>query len=288
MAIHNGHARWAFDLSKWRPNLEELLLATACIQPEEKIRLAKFVFRDDFDASLIGRLLMKKFVGDATGVPYNSIKIARDDRGKPFLMQPEPNNDCHVDFNVSHQGSFSVLAGVVQKPVVDPTLKIGVDVMRIQYSGGKPLNEFFRLMNRNFSNDEWVNINRTTKDRDRLKTFMRHWCLKESYVKNMGTGITVDLRQISFRIRTPEIDSKHVVNNTLLELNGELNHDWMFEESQLDDEHCVAVSLNKSDVTSGTPVNFELVSFDELLAAHVPLLPNDIEYCKKVLQNEYK
>jgi phosphopantetheine--protein transferase-like protein len=288
MAIHNGHARWAFDLSKWRPNLEELLLATTCIQPEEKIRLIKFVFRDDFDASLIGRLLMRKFVRDATGVPYNAIKFSRDDRGKPFLIEPGPSTDYHVDFNVSHQGCYSVLAGFIQKPIVDSSLKIGVDVMKIQYSGGKPLNEFFRLMNRNFSNDEWMNINRTNKDSDRLKTFMRHWCLKESYVKNIGTGITVDLRKISFHVRTPETDSSHVVEDTLLELNGEPKHDWTFEESQLDDEHCVAVSLNRRDVSTRAPANFELVSFDELLRSHVPLLSYDIEYCKQVLKNEYK
>jgi phosphopantetheine--protein transferase-like protein len=287
MAIHNGHARWAFDLSKWKPGLEELLLATTCIQVEEKTRLAKFVFRDDFNASLIGRLLMRKFVHDTTGQPYDEIKLCRDDRGRPYHINQETvRSEYHIDFNVSHQGSYSVLAGYVQKPMFDTNIKIGADVMKIEYSGGKPLNEFFRLMTRNFSNDEWCHIN---QNRDRLKTFMRHWCLKESFVKNVGTGITVDLQKISFKILTEELSPYQVVSDTVLKLDDVEQIDWTHEESLLDENHCVAVSLNKDKKTLDyAPTNFELIHFNELVASHKPLLLQDLDYCRKVLDNEYK
>uniref|UniRef100_A0A1Q3FK92 L-aminoadipate-semialdehyde dehydrogenase-phosphopantetheinyl transferase n=1 Tax=Culex tarsalis TaxID=7177 RepID=A0A1Q3FK92_CULTA len=282
------HVRWAFDLGSWRPTLTDLLLATACIQPEEKLRLAKFVFRDDFNASLIGRLLMRRFVHVATGLEYDKIEFDRDSKGKPFLK----NRGYEVEFNVSHQGRYSVLAGlVVEKDEAEggKTPRIGVDVMKIEYGGGKPLSEFFRLMNRNFSEDEWVYIKSQSEEHEQLEAFMRNWCLKESYVKNVGVGITVDLRKVSFTIGNKELHNKRVVCNSKLRLNDELLKDWRFEESLIDKDHCVAVALENIPPGDDLTGNFfETVSFAELVEGHKPLLAIDENYCEGIINKEYK
>lgn len=305
MSIRNGHARWAFDLSAWRPSRADLLLATSCIQTEEKERLNKFVFRNDFDASLIGRLLMRKFVHDSTGMPYASIRFGRDARGRPHLLDiaavsaaavaaSAPTMYEHgLDFNVSHQGNFSVLAGHL--PAASK-MSIGVDVMKIEYTGGKPLAEFFRLMQRNFSTGEWANIRSQTSETAQTKSFMRHWCLKESYVKNIGVGISIDLKSIDFAVRTPElrIDSTTPVTDTKLSVSGERAIGWTFEESLLDDQHSVCVALqrepndNSSSEECSDAHKFDVISFDELMRGADPLLEADDEYCNEVLRKEYK
>lgn len=292
MSIRNGHARWAFDLSTWRPSRNDLLLATACIQPEEKERLDKFVFRNDFDASLIGRLLLRKFVTDTIPIRYDEICFERDAKGRPHLCG---HSEHQIDFNVSHQGNYAVLAGCsgssTNATADKPKTLIGVDVMNIEYSGGKPLHEFFRLMHRNFSPTEWAFIkSQSGNELAETQAFMRHWCLKESYVKNVGVGITVDLQTISFAIQTPDLSIFHPVTNTTLSVDGKPMQNWLFEESLLDNEHCVAVALhNPNGLGDAVDINpFEKLNFKHLIKDSVPLLEPDDEYCDKVLNKVYK
>lgn len=311
MSIRNGHARWAFDLSIWRPQLTELLQATACIQPEEKERLAKFVFRDDFNASLIGRLLMRKFIKETTGLPYNVIRFDRDARGRPYLHHHQEQQQHHpmkyaLDFNISHQGDLSVLAGCISSlsdnkstnPDATTTTTtsmrkptIGVDVMKIEYTGGKPLHEFFRIMHRNFAPTEWSSIMGPSTELDQTELFMRHWCLKESYVKNIGVGITIDLQSINFSIKTQELNASHPVTDTQLEVDHKPVINWIFEESILKGDHCVAVALHEPTggvVQQAAAIPFEMIEFGQLMDGSMPLLEVDRDYCLAVLSKQYK
>ncbi|XP_058125252.1 L-aminoadipate-semialdehyde dehydrogenase-phosphopantetheinyl transferase [Anopheles ziemanni] len=282
-----GHVRWAFDLGGWRPSLADLVLATACIQPEEKIRLQRFVFRDDFNASLIGRLMMRRFVHLATDLAYDEIAFDRDTKGKPFLK----NEGVAVDFNVSHQGRYAVLAGLATSRTAGnaaPT-KIGCDVMKIEYGGGKSLDEFFRLMTRNFSDEEWQYIRSRGDEPAQLEAFMRNWCLKESYVKNVGVGITIDLRKISFRMRSDLLARDRVASDTTLRVNDEPMQSWRFEESLIDRDHCVAVSLENAPAEEDLSGNcFEIIDFKTLVEGHRPLLAIDENYCEGIISKEYK
>lgn len=278
-----GNARWAFKVSEWRPTFEELKLACSCIQEEERRRLAKFVFRDDFDASIIGRLMMRKFVAEATGMDYDAIELARDEREKPFWRNSS-GSDCLVDFNVSHQGDYCVLAGSVSG---ERDRKIGVDVMKMEYTGGKPLSEFFRLMTRNFSPSEWESIRSKKSDDGQIGAFMRHWCLKESYVKNVGVGITVDLQKISFCLGSQELSLETPTMDTKLFLNGKLATDWKFEESLIDSQHCVAVSLLNIPANY-VPLPFQRVSYQQLIDGAKPLAQIDEIYCHNIQRKEYK
>lgn len=163
--------------------------------------------------------------------------------------------------------------------------------MKIEYNGGKPISEFFRLMTRNFSNDEWKHIKSFNSDTKMLEAFMRHWCLKESYVKNIGTGITVDLSKLNFITPTNELTAGTVVIDTKLEKNGQLLNDFIFEESRIDNEHCVAVALRR-DIEEinkpHEPVAFQFIEFEQLITNATPLTEFDDEYCKDVLTKDTK
>lgn len=156
--------RWAFKFSKWNPTHSDMLLASSCIQVEEKDRLTRFVFKKDVKSSLIGLLMLRKFVYESSGKPYNEIKFIRDDKGKPQLE----DKTLKLNFNVSHHGDYVVCVGEVGEIV------LGVDVMKLEYTGGKSLNEFFRIMSRQFSPSEWITIKGAGNETDQLGMFCRY------------------------------------------------------------------------------------------------------------------
>lgn len=293
MSIINGHARWAFDFLSWKPSLQDLKTAVSLVQSEEKVRLSKFMFQEDFKASLAGRLLMRHFVRHAMSIGNHQFKLSRDAREKPYLMEIDGAtnwNNKVIDFNVSHQGSFACLAGYVNdRNETNSSMKLGVDVMKIEYTGGKPLSEFFRLMTRNFSTDEWTQIKSFNSNIGKLEAFMRNWCLKESYVKNIGTGITVDLSKLKFVITTEDLSEDNVITDTRLEIDGQLLDDFVFEESLLGTEHCVVVSLHNPPADEPRkPFLFELIQFEELIRNATPLSEPDEKYCVEILNKDQK
>lgn len=100
--------------------------------------------------------------------------------------------------------------------------------------------------------------------------------MKESYVKAIGVGITINLQDISFNVNTKELTVNQVVNDTELYVKG-VKFDWHFQETLLDNEHCVCVAYNKPNFTKH---NFREISFNELVENSVPLLAADQSFVK--------
>lgn len=311
MSIKHGHARWAFDLKAWTPSLADLRLSTSCIQSEERTRLGKFLFREDFNASLIGRLMMRAFIKKCNPqLDYNKIIFERDKWGKPYLRQREDGADkqsstdhkLRIAFNVSHHDSYVVLAGFtanddtvsiidhVPNEAIDTMPSIGVDIMKMEYTGGKSLNEFFNVMNRTFSEEEWHYIRSRNGEISQTEAFMRTWCLKEAFTKNLGVGVLSNLRRISFRINTDCLSKSAHVRDTTVTTYIESSHNWLFEESLIDDEHCVAVAIKNptSDYLQAEHILFEIINFEKLMEHAIPLMPVDLDYCQNILAKEYK
>lgn len=290
MSIRSGQVRWAFDLLNFRPTLKELELAVSCIQCEEKERLAKFVFRDDFDASLIGRLLMRRFINVCLPqIDYNAIVFDRDERGKPYLSN-SLSSSINIDFNVSHHEKYTVIAGTFTENAMN--CRIGVDVMKNEYSGGKTLKEFFRLMRRTFTSNEWNFIESRADEQFQMAAFMRHWALKESYVKNIGVGITINLQSIDFNLADTILSMDKLMRNSQVNFEGEKQSNWYFEESLLDVDHCVAVAMKNPPTNyhniPDKHLLFEIIDFETLMRDAMPLLALDTEYCRKIMSKEYK
>lgn len=298
MSIKHGYIRWAFDLKGWHCTLNDLELATACIQPEEKKRLAQFHFLDDFKSSIVGRLLMRRFVKACVPeLDYSAIHLERDERNKPFF-RPPPGMDQlpKIDFNVSHHERYAVIAGsFTTNHGQICTQTTGVDVMNTVYTGGKGIDEFFRLMTRTFTPNEWRFIRSRKGEQQQSAAFMRHWSLKESYAKNIGVGITMDLQSIDFKLKTDELAIDHITRDTSVSVDGKLQRNWIFEESLLDDEHCVAVAVeNPTEQYFNTPQNelkFQIIDFDTLMEDAIKIRPSltiDTYYCQRVLQKGLK
>ncbi|KAM7355671.1 L-aminoadipate-semialdehyde dehydrogenase-phosphopantetheinyl transferase [Cochliomyia hominivorax] len=289
--------RWAFDLSTWSsPTLNQLIQAIAVIQAEERTRLMKFYFINDFLSSLVGRLLMRKYVSETTQLPYDEIEFARDSRGKPYWLKPkELINEQQLpalSFNASHQGNYVILAGATNNNSIEfDDFGIGCDVMKLEYSGGKDLKEFFRLMHRKFAVSEWQFITQPHyNQQQQLKAFMRHWCLKESYVKELGVGITVDLQKIAFSVaRNTDLNmDSQPLTGTTLKCNGLPMTQWYFEEHMLETKYCAAIAFRNFKPTSSN--QFHLLNITQILPTS-SAFENDkeiIDYCREVLKKPSK
>ncbi|XP_036414011.1 L-aminoadipate-semialdehyde dehydrogenase-phosphopantetheinyl transferase [Colossoma macropomum] len=269
--------RWAFRFGAWSPSRSEWLLAARCVQQEEKQRIGQFVFTKDAKAAMAGRLLMRRLVCEKVCLPWDGFRLDRTARGKPCLAEPSPGpGSAHWSFNVSHQGDYAVLAA-------EPGRQVGVDVMKTSRPGSSSVQEFFRIMTRQFTELEWRTIRSAGSDWDQLHMFYRHWALKESFIKAIGSGLGFDLQRVEFHISPNQLQEGRVYCQTRMHLDEEEEDSWTFEECLLDKHHHVAVALGKPEGSSSndaeaTPPTFTLLSFSELVSGATPLTDEDPAY----------
>jgi len=230
--------RLAFSCGTWRPTEEQWVLASRCLQPEEKLRVGRFVFQKDAKSAIAGRLLIRKTLSEYLHIPYNELKLSRTEKGKPFVTN-DLADDSHLGFyfNVSHQGNYAVLAA-------ESHMQVGVDVMQIELRSAGNGEKFLETMVRQFTSSEWAIIKEPAHLNDRLARFYRFWCLKESYVKALGVGVGFDLQRISFTPHTLQLRQGHVARDTHISVDGIAQPEWTFEETMLDQDHIAAVALS--------------------------------------------
>jgi len=241
----------AFNIASWCPTQAQFGRAMACIQPDERERIRKFRYRSDAKASLIGRLLIRSWIWNT--FKSNSVTLSRTERGRPFW---EGRRD--IDFNVSHAGDYSVFVAAS-----GPDSPIGVDVMPLSdKSREKDVVEFFRLMRRQFTDNEWRQIESPPDPKNRLAVFFRLWCLKESYIKAKGTGLGINLQTLSFKLNSGLLKVR-LVSDTEFYLQGEKVTSFQFNEILVDDDHCCAV-CHTEDIADCQPT-LRIVNFDEVI-----------------------
>lgn len=277
-----GSVRWAFRYGSWTPSRCDWLFAARCIQREEKERIGEFWFAKDAKSAMAGRLLLRKFVFEKMGIPWSEIRLERSPRGKPYLAAPvkvSSESDLAWSFNLSHQGDYTVLAA-------EQGRQVGVDIMKIAMPGSSSVPEFFRIMTRQFTAHEWSSIQSAGSEHQQLTGFYRHWALKESFIKAIGTGLGFNLQRVEFHLPSEPLTQGRVLRQTKMHLDEEEEEDWVFEESLLDADHHVAVALGPADKPCSAPLPFSLLppttftvlSFSELIASASPLTDEDPAY----------
>lgn len=273
--------RLAFEHGSWCPTRDQFVGLLQRIQPEERQRVLSFVFRKDVRPALIGRALLRYAISQVTGITNTDIQLDRSTKGKPICKQLPAGSDI----NISHQGNYCVLA-------FDSSQKVGIDTMKIE-THAQDLDAYFNLMNRVFSVSEWEFIRSVDGRRERLARFMRLWSLKEAYVKAEGFGITVDLQKIAFSCPTGHLSRDCLTTDTRLSVDAKLMSEWTFEESLIDEDHCVAVAVNRTmspmSEQEAVTTRFRTITTNELIEGLVPLpdlclndlIPKWTDYCSK-------
>uniref|UniRef100_A0A1B6D0M9 L-aminoadipate-semialdehyde dehydrogenase-phosphopantetheinyl transferase n=1 Tax=Clastoptera arizonana TaxID=38151 RepID=A0A1B6D0M9_9HEMI len=274
-------ARWAFNCHDWKPSESDWLLISSSIQKNDKERIGKYVFQRDAKFAMIGRLISRKFVVDATGLNWKDVNILRDENNKPFLSHDSFNKASEIKFNISHAGDLVVLAGEIGD------VKLGIDVMKLGNDRNKNIPEFFRLMNRLFSDEEWKMIKSRQSEEEQMNMFYRYWCLKESYTKALGTGLTLDLKKISFKLKTEVLKSECFVEDTEVFVDGKKQSGWIFQESLLLGTHSVAVAIHTEEMPRKLFCeNFNCLEYKDLIERIEQMFPPDKDYCKEFMKKD--
>lgn len=178
------------DMSRCTPEeVQRLLPLVPKAQQEEALRY-KFTFGQY--ATLKSHLMLRELLAENGFIGYDApLVFQTNEHGKPYLPDyPD------VHFNISHCPK-AIAVAVDSKP-------IGVDVERFVSFSDSLLHYCM--------NDREVREIQQAEFPDRI--FARYWTMKEALFKQLGTGITHDLRDIldpphpDVRIETELFDEK--------------------------------------------------------------------------------
>lgn len=166
----------------------------------------------------MGAWLLLVYALKETGIEKAELQLAYGPSGKPYLAD---NPD--VFFNLSHSGN-RVMCAVSNG-------EVGCDVQKVT-----PYNR--KLASRYFCPEEFGYLEAAPEEaRDVL--FARFWTLKESFIKNIGRGLSQPLREFCIRLD----GEKPAVTQQILP------EDFYFREFDLQDGYRYACCGRKPDIS---------------------------------------
>lgn len=169
-----GCALWRIDL-RLAPTPEGL----SSLDAQERARAARFVFEDDRRRYQAAHVAMRALLAQAAGPGDPSLlRFVHNAFGKPALADAP---GCH--FSLSHSGDAALLA-------IDDSAPVGVDV-----EIDRPMDDIDAMAQAHFTDAERDALRRTPAPA-RVGAFLRTWTRKEACLKAIGTGLSVDARQL--------------------------------------------------------------------------------------------
>ncbi|OYT16435.1 MAG: hypothetical protein B7C24_07715 [Bacteroidetes bacterium 4572_77] len=143
------------------------------------LKIASFKFPSDQQRSLMAHLIWRSFYSDLYQKEWNSFELLYNKQEKPSIK-----NHAQAFFNISHSGNQIV--------VVFSDKEIGVDVEKNKGDRRK-------LNKRVFTKEEIGDMKKQTSLVLEIAYFYRLWSLKESYMKAIGKGMSLNLKSFSFK-----------------------------------------------------------------------------------------
>lgn len=156
------------------------------LSAERKVKIRKFRFEKDKVLSCFSELLVRYAVAENTMIDFQDVSFKRALTGKPFIE----NNPLR--YNLSHSGDY-VICAISQR-------EVGIDIEKRE--------RIDLEIAEHFHEKEFQDI---MSQKDSLAVFYDYWCLKESYLKYTGMGLSVPLDAF-------QIDKNH--EKILLKLEG--------------------------------------------------------------------
>jgi 4'-phosphopantetheinyl transferase len=148
------------------------------LDPTEVARAERFRFRRDRSRFVARRAFLRRVLAGYTGVAPARIRYRVSARGRPELESPGG-----ITFSASHSDGLAVIA-------VARDRLVGVDLERI-----RPIPDVLDLANRVCSPAEYAGL-QSVAEPVRGESFLRLWTRKESYVKALGTGLSMPLTDV--------------------------------------------------------------------------------------------
>jgi 4'-phosphopantetheinyl transferase len=210
--VHVWHAELT-DVEDAR-NLEPLL------SHDENQRASRFRFPEHRRRFVIARGFLRQLVAAYLEVLPRDVRFAYSEAGKPELSAIHASD---IRFNVSHSGEIAVFAFAIGR-------KIGVDVEYIRYDVDVeeiPLRFFSQLEQQTLA---------ALQGREKFEGFFNCWTRKEAYVKAVGSGLSLPLRDFDVSL-VPSEPAKLLATRPIAKLASQ----WSMESLDLGHEYAAAV-----------------------------------------------
>jgi len=175
----------AANLHVWYTSLEvapqELVHIRSLLSADEMARAERFYFERDRDRFIIGRGILRSFLGYYLGRGASEVKIVYGPHGKPAVESVSPNQT--LQFSLAHSNDQIIFIFGWNRPV-------GIDLEHIH-----PLQNVDRFAEQFYSVRETALINSLSGSR-KWDAFYKIWTCKEAYLKANGSGLSVPLDQV--------------------------------------------------------------------------------------------
>ncbi|OMO69405.1 4'-phosphopantetheinyl transferase superfamily, partial [Corchorus capsularis] len=135
----------------------------------------------------------------------------------------------NFNFNVSHHGDYVAIAS-------EPLCLVGLDIVSHKIPEKETVLEFIQNLRSCFSSSEWDQIVTAGSNDEILTEFYRFWCLKEAFVKAIGSGLAIacGLHKVEFHHTS--------CTNIFVKVDGVKDANWRFWLSELGKRHLVSVA----------------------------------------------
>lgn len=165
-------------------------ICTQVLEQEETDRILRMTHEKSRMRSLLGRCLLcngiKAYMKEEEGLP---LLIGYGVNGKPYLKEYQD-----IFFNISHSGNL--VACVIANQ------EIGIDIQEHNKAD-------LKIADRFFSEKEKEQIYSCQTKEQQRELFFKLWCIKESYIKLTGKGLSQGLDTFSV-----DLDRKRILNNS--------------------------------------------------------------------------
>lgn len=159
---------------------KEVFYLANFLSSKERNNINNFKNDKSFNRYIIRKGLLRLILSDYLRLCPKDISIIRDMYNKPKVTEISES----LNFNISHSRQY-LLIGVNDK---NP---LGVDIECIDSFRFKN-SDLYKVI---FSEKELILYN-SLDDKKKKCLFLKEWVIKESIVKAIGVGLTVDLRSI--------------------------------------------------------------------------------------------
>lgn len=229
--------------------------ALSRLTDSEKERVHSYVFRKDQERSLLSYLLQRRVISQylfdiidrndkekssLTLSIKDSYRISRTKENKPYLeiLSPKlakllPRNNT-FNYNVSHHGDYIGIISNIK-------CLVGIDIVDVstRASWVKSLREYVDIYKKQLSSNEIIYILDADSEEKGYTRFYILWGLKEAYIKAVGVGMGISLREAEFNVSPSDDVSGHAN----LRLRGNTQSEWQFKYFYVDDKHLAVVAI---------------------------------------------
>jgi len=202
---------------------------------EERARQARFRFARHRRQFAVTRALVRTTLSRYSHIEPHQWRFDKNQYGRPEIKTSQ--NAPGLRFNLSHTDGLIVCA--VTRTTPEAECAIGTDVENTERKSTT-----IEIAQRFFSNPESAALRRTPPEHRRSR-FFDYWTLKEAYIKALGMGFNLPLKQFSF----------HITDQTPLSISfgPELEDNprcWQFWLLQPTERHRVALALRLNKGTA--------------------------------------